>query len=158
VKEHSLLASIVLLVGISGIRHQVTVGYAAASHDLAAPNHPVQFGATVKLKSANGTNSKTAYTVPNGKRLVIEFVSAIYHQKTSDEYAHAAFSTGGPSFFLPTLNETGRESGDDFDYVGGEQVRVYANSRQRVTAQVEHSVLIDPGSVTFAFSGYLVKA
>lgn len=156
-KTGVLLSLVLILAGISLVNRQVPLAQGAGVQDVNAPSHPVQFGVTVSLVSKGGTNAKVAYTVPAGKRLVIEFVSVIYHSKSSGDFAHAAFSSGGPSFVVPTVSEQGRGS-VDFDYVGSELVRVYASARQSVTAQVQHSLLVDPGSVTFAFSGYLLKA
>jgi hypothetical protein len=104
------------------------------------------------------TDTKNVYTVPAKKRLVIEYVSVDHSQQGSDEYAQPGFNVGsGPTFFIPTFNETGRGQGYDFHYVGSEQVKVYANAGQTVTADVQHELLFQtPVTVSFAFSGYLV--
>jgi hypothetical protein len=124
-----------------------------------APTEPVQFGTTVAAKSSAGEESQTAYTVPTGKRLVIEFVSASYEQQASDEFAHTSFSIGnGPKFYVPLSNITGRGSNYDFLNTGAEDVHVYAKAGDTVMARVEHQTLIEPGSATFSFSGYLVNS
>lgn len=126
-----------------------------------SPLQPVQFGARIDFKtSATGEETTTAYTVPSGKRLVIEFVSAHYSQQTSDAFAQAGFSVGsGPSFFIPLTNEVGRGAGFDFEYVGSEMTRVYADAGQQIVIHAPHSAITaTPASVALSFSGYLVNA
>jgi hypothetical protein len=138
---------------------KVTVSGGSVSALPAAPGQPVQFGGTVPLTKLAVTDTKAVYTVPAGKRLVIEFVSVDFTQQFSDDFAQLGFDTGGVTFYIPVSNETGRGQGYDFDFVGGEQVKVYANAGQTVTADVRHGSLVaPPAGASFAFSGYLVDA
>lgn len=126
----------------------------------AAPTDPVQFGATVKIPSSQkGDRTQVAYTVPAGKRLVIEFVAVQFFQQASDEYSRAGFSTGGPTFPVPLFHEPGVGQNFDFNYVGSERVKVYANPGTTVTVHAMHDTLLSgPDYMTFSFSGYLVNA
>jgi len=135
---------------------QVTGSVNAAPY---APTDPVQFAAAVAAKGPAGEETQSAYTVPSGKQLVIEFVSASYEQQSSDEFAHTSFSIGsGPKYFIPLSNITGRGEGYDFLNTGAQEVRVYAKAGDVVTARVQHQTLLEPGSATFSFSGYLVNS
>jgi hypothetical protein len=120
--------------------------------DMGAPSQPVQFGGKVSLNGTGGDNMAVVYTVPAGKRLVIEFVSAAFPAPGTDEVV--AFSTSnGPLYFLPLGHEPDCVANCPF-WLGSEQTRVYANAGEQVTA---HALGL-PVSGTFSFSGYLVNA
>jgi hypothetical protein len=118
-----------------------------------APSEPVQFGGTkINLNSGGVDNTAVVYTVPAGKRLVIEFVSVEFSNPGTDELF--AVSTGsGPPFFIPLTHEPNCVANCAL-WVASEQTRVYANAGEAVTAHAFGS----PVTGTFSFSGYLVNA
>jgi len=131
---------------------QVLVTNKTLAVPVAAPSQPVQFGGNVDLSGSGVEHTTTAYTVPAGKRLVIEFVSVTLGHADVGELV--AFSTGsGPKFVVPLTAMPGCLANCAF-FSGSEQTRVYASAGENVTM---HAFGF-PRVVQFAFSGYLVNA
>lgn len=128
-----------------------------------APSKPIQFQATVNVgyDAKHTPVTSTAYTVPAGERLVIEYVAVDFVEAyQNDETILASFRTGaasspGPRFFIPLTYEG---TTDSFHLVGAQQTRVYANPGDVVTAEAAPLDVIQNTSATFSFSGYLVNA
>jgi hypothetical protein len=124
-----------------------------------APTQPVTFTASVAVKPGTGDDSATAYTVPAGKRLVIEFASIDYEEQFSDDFVRAGVRVGaGPLFVLPLSHVVGRGTGYDFHLIAGQDVKLYANGGDIVSIHIVHDTLLEASNANFSFSGYLVNS
>jgi len=98
------------------------------------------------------------YTVPAGKRLVIEFVSHRTQVDSGDlPDLQLIVKTAGSNHFISLpVSKTATVSGSDY-YSGGHPVRIYVDPGEVVTLQVEHIFAQMAGpSGLFSLSGSLV--
>jgi hypothetical protein len=129
---------------------------------LDAPTQVLQRQITADFGSSSATIlDKPIYTVPAGKKLVIESVtvSGALHQ---DEKLVSAFFTTTVNNFkvnysIPVQHQKITFSGQT-EASALASVRLYATSGTTVTVSAIRSDISGSSSVTFGFSGYLVNA
>ena len=139
----------------------VLVGNAAGSpvpiRDLTSVLKPVQFSAGVTIADTADVSSAASYTVPDGERLVIEYVSTYENPGAAGQAFYVdVVSTASSVVSENTLMMTPPSTG--FLRVSeGQQVRIYADKNSAVSLYVYRS-----GNTTgivgavVNFSGYLV--
>jgi hypothetical protein len=102
------------------------------------------------------------FTVPSGKRLVIEFVSFSMTwpagQVTTRAFINVCNASGNScpaSFYLPASFQATEFGGSEF-FVASSPTRLYADPGTVVSAAVRRNVTAGTGLATVAVSGYLV--
>jgi hypothetical protein len=104
------------------------------------------------------------FTVPSGKRLVIEFVSFTMNwpagQLTTRAFINVCNASGNAcpvSFYVPASFQATEFGGTDF-FVASSPTRLYADPGSVVGVAVRRNVTAGTGLATVAVSGYLVDA
>jgi hypothetical protein len=122
-------------------------------------NQPLQATAALSLEGTNGQYA-TLTTVPVGKRLVIENVSASALIPTGQKLVVAAIQVQlnqsfQSHYLVPTF--TGTAANGVFDQFSiGQATRLYADPGTTVRAYVERNSFTDPGFAQMTISGYFV--
>lgn len=119
--------------------------------------------ASVAFPSGRGTSviAGSLYTVPAGKRLVVEHVSAVCSVRTGTRLEYASIGTlpagnGGPALYLiPVLTGPSSLGGDSF--VISQAVKFYVSAGEQLYVAAYETTVTD-GVGTFSFTGYLVNA
>jgi hypothetical protein len=110
---------------------------------------------------AAGTNAPNAvFQVPAGKRLVIEYVSAMGNVPVGQRVQFVnvnTFSSGSLVFHYLRATEMGTSSATPgVGYIASEAVRFYADPGTQVRVAVNRNDGAGTGTFTIAVSGYLV--
>lgn len=100
---------------------------------------------------------RVAFTVPAGKRLVIEHVSLLCVAPTGQKLRVRIDATAGGSAFhqLPLANEGSFQGGKD-DHKASQQTRIYADGGTEVYFRVARNSASGVAGVNASVSGYLV--
>jgi hypothetical protein len=124
---------------------------------------PVEAQTSCTVTDLLGTCSATIFTVPSGKRLVIEFVTMNGHLPTSGEVAQLIIQTTGVganrAYFLPlTAPAVDFFSEQNISAPLAQQVRIYAEEGTSIVMKGRHNLPAPAmsGSFSFSLSGYLV--
>ena len=124
---------------------------------------PVEAQTNCTVTNLLGTCSATIYTVPEGKRLVIEFVTMDARLPTSGEVAQLIIRTTGIGpdgvYHLPLTAPAVDFFGEQVISAPlAQQVRIYADAGTSVVMKGRHNLTApaQSGSFTFSLSGYLV--
>ena len=121
---------------------------------------PLEAGSNCTVIDQSGGCSATVYTVPSGKRLVIEFVTMNARVPSSGSVAQLTIRTAADrTYFLP-------QTAPGVDYLGeqensarlAQQVRIYVEPGMSVVMKGRHNLAAPAQSAAFDFtlSGYLV--
>jgi hypothetical protein len=115
---------------------------------------PVQLSARVSLAQGAAFAEQTVYTVPAGKRLIVEFVS-VSCAFTSDYIVRAEVRVAASTAFLP-LSQLRR----GFAATAAEKVTLYADAGQTVVVRYRENNAGVPGTrnADFTVVGRLVDA
>jgi hypothetical protein len=121
---------------------------------------PFSFRATRDINLGNVAAS-AAFTVPNGKRLVIEFVSFGYILPPGQTPRFTAITIHNPvtniiSEFLFFMNRQSSTLTEDV-FVGTSPTRLYASAGETVTLVFERAVSTASGQGRVSISGYYVN-
>ena len=150
----------VALSGVPTVQVGNTVANPVPVHDAAVPKRtPFQTLMYFDIQKGDTQGSKS-FTVPNGKRLVIEYVSNFsFFFNVSPLLEIVTEDSAGNALphYLPVLQQ--RDFGGGlFEYIAGQEVKLYSEPATTVTCFAQASP-VDPnsniGSVRFAISGYL---
>jgi hypothetical protein len=120
---------------------------------------PVEASTGCTVTDQSGGCLAPAYTVPSGKRLVIEFVTMNARVPSSIAVSQLTILAGGRTYFLP-------QTPPNVDYLGeqensarlAQQVRIYVEPGMSVVMHGRHNQILPAQSAAFDFtlSGYLV--
>jgi hypothetical protein len=151
-----------LVLGLMGLAALMAVLGLRPTCALAqSPVDPAALNAVARLTTSDwgvGTSvSTTIYTVPAGKRLVIENVFAHMRVLAGAFVIMSVRTTvggnsAGAEVLLAPQGTFGRES----HFAGNQNIRLYADPNTSVTISYARSVADTTGKLTFGFSGYLV--
>ena len=140
----------------------VTVGNSSASpipvFNVDNPvSQPVAADIELPLNAGEVFKRFTLFTVPAGKRLVIEYASYWASVGAGDlPFIQIMAAVGGPTiFYAVPVSKVGAQGGGDF-FSGAQNLRVYANPGTDVTIQFDRNLSATPATGRMAFSGYLV--
>jgi hypothetical protein len=151
-------------VGINGAANNVTVDNSAASPVPVTvqqqPLEPVQVTGTVSIHEGEFDQQEPLYTVPAGKLLIIDFVSASGGHTQDTAIARAEVQVGA-GFFTPRVNLPLIEARDAGPFAAAEDVTLYAQAGQTVYGRYLHNPGPSSGSIlncNFTVVGHLVDA
>lgn len=148
-------------VGISPAANRVVVANGAADPVLVRNVHDAvqPFQSLLNMDFPSGTNTRTltAFVVPDGKRLVLEYVSANASIPTGQlAQVRVSTSLGGMpvSHKLVMFRQLVTSGNDQFS--AAQSLRLYADPGTPVQAQCARNSAAGTASAQFTFSGYLV--
>ncbi len=122
-----------------------------------AARHAFQAQVSVSLSATTPRAQATITTVPAGKRLVIEYVSALVIGPTGQRYQASIGVTQGSTtgaYYVP-LSLQGTFDSDD-QLVAGQPTRLYSDAGSQVVVELVRSATAGTAFGTFTVSGYLV--
>jgi hypothetical protein len=158
--------SMMLLLGTATLfTGQAHAQFSSPIHDIDnAARQPVVFQATVDFNAGSndsGAGRAVAFTVPAGKRLVIETISGQIFVPTGQQVTITVGAQVGGSeafYFLPFDSKLANDPPNNDTYIGTFSVRIYADAGNSVFLDVHRSS--SQGDAQFGivtFSGYLVN-
>ncbi|MGH7287441.1 MAG: hypothetical protein ACREI8_05415 [Myxococcota bacterium] len=182
-----LVAAIALLAPLTGRAQPAVVGPTKPVLVVNSPAEPVPVDGTVSVEGpvtvtdadnpafqpfqneelfsipAGSLGDDESFTVPSGKRLVIEFVSfklvVPTGQKPTFNWVRINGSTGSVDFFFPlTVQATGDLIGgvNSDIFIGSSETRLYADPGSTVGLSVRRDADVSTGSASVSVSGHLV--
>lgn len=122
---------------------------------------PVQVEGFVSVGIGQSSNGKVIYTVPVGKRLVVEFVSAEGDVRNTQSPRFNILTAYDDEFVTHTLTSTpqGPTSPSGTHHNAGQLVRFYAQPLSNVIFQFGRSFMVDGDArAAVTLSGYLEDA
>jgi hypothetical protein len=119
-------------------------------------DQPFQAGTLVSVPNGQLLGVAVVTTVPAGKRLVIEFVSALVFVPAAQHVVELSLQSppGSYSHYLTPV-PLGRNGLND-EFVASQSLRLYANAGQRVQVAVSRTGSNGPASALVSLSGVLV--
>jgi hypothetical protein len=126
-----------------------------------AASEPMTFNANFLIEAPYSGNQVDIYTVPAGKRLVIEFLSVDFHDTIQRDHGVEiqVFETNRTPRFSFAMDGKFREAGGSshpFRDMVSKQVQIFAAPGSRVTLLASRSSLGDAASsVVYAITGHL---
>jgi len=108
----------------------------------------------------NGTSATAMFTVPAGKRLVIETVSLLIFLPSGQNYDSVSIATsvGGQTVNYSLFPGPIPQSGTASVYGITQPLKIYADAGTQVVAAVLRPIAFGDGTLDLVISGYLVDA
>jgi hypothetical protein len=151
-------------VGVNPASNNVTVDNSAANPVPVSveqqPLEPVQVSERVSLLEGEFDKQEPLYTVPPGKLLIVEFVSAVGAHTQDTSLVRAEVSVGS-GFFTPRVNLPLIEAREAGPFAAAEDVTLYAEAGETVYGRYLHNPGGSAGSTLncdFTVVGRLVDA
>lgn len=152
----------VAITGTSAVHIDNTANNPLPVHDPATPARtPIQFSFQITVPDGvSGGNG--LYNVPTGKRLVIEYASALGSSLLGDTLTYSIFTGTTPPqsqpffHFLPATQVF--DFGNQRRFITGQTVKIFSDPESAVDLRVDRTVPTGQATAIFSISGYLEDA